>query len=370
MSLVTANEVDVLSGSISMPLEGVWSADLVLDQPDGSGFSAGTQVSISAGGLSLSGVVAPDRTGSFLDAVHVRVLGGRGGLSGLATPRAYVQPGAYVRDVLSGLLGAAGETLAASSDATFQATNLLAWSVFRVPVSQALEALIGAVSPGLHWRVLADGTVWVGAESWPAAAYDYELLVHDPAQQTYELGVESPAIVPGVTIDGLGQVSRVEHLIEANSMRTRVYVSDADRSIKAAVYSLARQAVAGVDYFALYDAKVISQSGNSLDLQPLDSRLPGFGGVPLRIGIPGVTATVQPGCVVRLGWDRGDPQRPFCCLFDASATALSLSLSANSITLNNGTLPVARQTDTVTGQAGPYTLANGMVASGNSTVKA
>ena len=370
MSLVTANGVDVLRGSVSMPLVGVWSADLVIDQPDGSGFSAGTQVTITAGGLELAGVVAPDRTGSFLDAVHVRILGGKGGLSQLATPRAYVQPGAYVRDVLSGLLGAAGETLAATADTGFRATNLLAWSVFRVPVSQALEALIDTVSPGLHWRVLSDGTVWIGSESWPTTSYSFDLLSHDPAQQTYELGVESPAIVPGVTITDLGQVSRVEHLIEPDSMRTRVYVADADRSIKAAVYAMARQAVSGIDYLALYDAKVISQSGNALDLQPLDSRLPGFGSVPLRIGIPGVTATVQPGCAVRLGWDRGDPQRPFCCLFDASATALSLSLNANSITLNNGTLPVARQTDTVTGQAGPYPLSGGIVAGGNSTVKA
>lgn len=370
MSLVTANNVPVISGSVSMPLEGVWSADLVLDQPDGSGFAAGTAVSIAAGGLALSGVVAPDRTGSFLDAVHVRILGGKGGLSQLATPRAYVQPGAYVRDVLSGLLGAAGETLSATADAGFQSTNLLAWSVFRVPVSQALEALIRVVAPTLHWRVLSDGTVWVGAESWPVTSYAFDLMAHDPTQQTYELGVEAPAIVPGVSIADLGRVSRVEHLIESDSLRTRVYVADDDRSIKAAVYSLARQAVSGVDYFALYDAKVITQAGNALDLQPLDSRLPGFGSVPLRIGIPGVTATVQPGCVVRLGWDRGDPQRPFCCLFDASATALSLSLSASSITLNNGTLPVARQTDTVTGQAGPYPLSGGIVAGGNATVKA
>ncbi len=74
MSLVTANGVTVIGGSIMMPLRGVWSADLVIDQPDGSGFDAGTAVAIKcADGIELDGTVVPDRTGSFLDAVHVRL---------------------------------------------------------------------------------------------------------------------------------------------------------------------------------------------------------------------------------------------------------------------------------------------------------
>ena len=104
MSQVTINGVNVLSGSIVMPLRGVWTADLVIDQPDGSGFDAGTSVSIeSEDGLTFTGTVAPDRTGDFLDAVHVRVLGGAGGMATTLTARGYVQPGAFVRDVLNGI---------------------------------------------------------------------------------------------------------------------------------------------------------------------------------------------------------------------------------------------------------------------------
>jgi len=77
MALVSANDVAVLNGTIMMPLIGVWVADFVLDQPDGTGFDAGTKVTIaSENGFELKGTVAPNRTGDYLDAVHVRILGG------------------------------------------------------------------------------------------------------------------------------------------------------------------------------------------------------------------------------------------------------------------------------------------------------
>jgi hypothetical protein len=34
-------------------------------------------------------------------------------------------------------------------------------------------------------------------------------------------------------------------------------------------------------------------------------------GVPVRVGMPGVTAVVAAGAVVLLGWEKGDPSRPY-----------------------------------------------------------
>jgi hypothetical protein len=331
MSLVTINGVNVIGGSIMMPLVGVWTADLVIDAVEG--FAAGTHVTIESGSFSLSGTVAPDRTGDFLDAVHVRVLGGAGGMATLAMPKSYTQPGAFVRDVLNGLCRDAGETLSSTASASFTGTNLTAWAVVEMPVSQALQCLIDFVAPGLNWRILANGELWVGSETWPNSSASFELLEQDPTQGQYDLGVESPSITPGVSLEGVGNVDRVEHHIGENTIRSHVWTvgADPDRGFKSAVQALAIQALPGIDYLTFYDARVVSQSadGATLDLQPLDPRLPGFGSVPLKLGIPATVAKFATGKIVRLGWDRGNPARPYACLFDGGETLTSLELGGD-----------------------------------------
>lgn len=332
MSLITIDKVGVLTGTIMMPLVGVWTADLVIDQPDGSGFDPGTAVTImAANGVTLSGTVSPNRTGDFLEAVHVRVLGGAAGMGKPVTPRAYMQPGAYVRDVLNGIASDSGETLSTDIDASFVGQNLAAWNTVQVPASQALVTLLDIVAPTFNWRILEDGKLWMGAETWPTSTPEYEILEHNPTDATFDLGVDSPAIAPGVNIDSIGNVNRVEHTISADKIRTRIWVQldQPDRGIKGAITALVNQAIAGIDYFALYDAKVVSQSsdGTMVDLQPGDSRLPGMGSVPLR-GQPGVVAMVAPGSFVRLGWDRGDPSMPYAGLWQGGETLLSYAIGS------------------------------------------
>lgn len=340
MALVTINGVPVLSGTIAAPLRGVWTADLVIDQPDGSGFEAGTAVSIEAAdGVTLSGTVAPQRTGDFLDAVHVRVLGGAGGMGATVTARGYTQPSAYVRDVLNGLATDSGETLSSDISADLLGTNLVAWAVIAQPTSHALEALLAIVAPAASWRILADGTLWMGEESWPSSSPTYELENHDPAQVTYTIGVTSPSIMPGVDVEGIGKVARVEHIIEAERIQTKIWtdLTDDDRGPRASIAKIVRQEMAGIDYFALYDAKVVSQSadGATVDVQPGDERLPGMSKIPLRLGLPGTVAKFAPGQYVRLGWDRGNPQMPYACLFQGGETVTELDMDAAIVRLGD-----------------------------------
>lgn len=331
MSLVTINDVGVLSGTIESPLVGVWTADLVIDQPDGSGFDAGTQVTIKAAdGVQLVGVVAADRAGDFLDTVHVRVLGGAGGMGSLVSKRAYNTPSAFVRDVLNGIVQDVGETLSSNIATGLLATDLSAWNTFAVPASQALVSLLAIVAPNADWRIQADGKLWMGDETWPTAAVEYDLTNHDPAQATYELGITSPSFMAGVAIDGVGKVARVQHVIDADHIRARVWTDlDSERGIRAAVSRMVRQELSGIDYFTLYDAKVVSQSadGATVDVQPGDPRLPGMSKVPLRLGLPGCVAKFSPGQYVRIGWDRGSPQLPYACLFQGGESVTNIQLA-------------------------------------------
>lgn len=330
--MITLNNIQVIQGTIHLPLKGVWSADLVLDNPDGAGFNDGTQVTLVAdNGLTLTGVIAPNRSGSFLDASHVRVLGGAGGMAKLTQPRYYASPGAFARDVTNSMLADAGEALSSQSDSSFLSTSLSAWLVMQQPTSSALENLVDTIAPGSNWRVLADGSVWIGAETWPSMTVsDAVTLKQDPTEGSYDLGVDGPAIIPGVFIDGIGNVGRVQHQIQSGKLRTIVwtYMPEAERGIKASVGSLVAQATAHIDYFALYVAEVVSQSadGSTVDVQPNDRRLPGMSKVPLRFGLPGIVAKFAPGAYVLVGWDGGDPSKPYAGLWGGGETVTQLQL--------------------------------------------
>ena len=93
-----------------------------------------------------------------------------------------------------------------------------------------------------------------------------------------------------------------------------------------------------LDLLALYPARVVSQGADGrLDLVPEDARIAPCSGVPLRYGAPGLTATVPGGGRVLLGYEHGDPGRPYAALWESGAvTALSV---------NGGTVKVARNGD-------------------------
>lgn len=122
---------------------------------------------------------------------------------------------------------------------------------------------------------------------------------------------------------------------------------DLDR-VKWGLAQFVRAVFSRIDYLALYPAKVIAQRGDgSLDVVPDDGRFAGLSGVPVRYGIPGVTATVAPGARVLIGFAGGDPSRPIAEFWE-SATLISLSFAG-------GVQPIARVGDA----AGPFAIASG-----------
>jgi hypothetical protein len=106
-------------------------------------------------------------------------------------------------------------------------------------------------------------------------------------------------------------------------------------AIKRGFMALARASRPNVDYFALYRAKVLAQSQDraTVDVVPDDVRLPPMSLIPLKLGIPGATTSIEPGAGVLVGWENGDPTKPQAFLFDGGASVLVLSLTAEKIEL-------------------------------------
>jgi hypothetical protein len=219
MALLTVNGLAILDGSsLYFPRVGAWHAELRVDTPDAIGPAC--EISIADGKLVLEGTA--DRGGVFVDTGFVRVVAGKNGLGTTARPKHYDDPS--IRIVLADLVATAGETLASSADASMLARHLTAWTTTARPVGNVVDLLLRQAA-GSSWRMLADGTLWVGAETWPdsgLSADDFQILAELPSDGTAELGMEAPTLMAGVALAGR-RVSAVEHRIDAGGVRATVW---------------------------------------------------------------------------------------------------------------------------------------------------
>lgn len=103
---------------------------------------------------------------------------------------------------------------------------------------------------------------------------------------------------------------------------------EADR-IKGALQRLVQSFMARIDYLALYPARVVSMevSGQTVELKPDDARIPDLTDVPLWHGLPGVEVEVEKDARVLLGFEGGNPARPFAMLWQGE-TLKSLKVTS------------------------------------------
>src|SRR5947199_10511851 len=75
-----------------------------------------------------------------------------------------------------------------------------------------------------------------------------------------------------------------------------------------------------MDYLASYPATAVTQnSDGTLEIQPDDSRLPSLSSVPIRYGVPGVSAQIANGGRVLLAFPGGHPAKPNATVREAGS---------------------------------------------------
>jgi len=220
----TINGLNVLDGLIYIPRIGVWHADLNVDS-----FTTltGQAATIQLPSQTLKGTVTRSGT-DVAKRLRTRVIGGAAGLATVLPPRSYgaVQLQIPLKDALTG----AGETLSPAADPSVLAWPLTAWSRMAVPASYVLAQLVALV-PNAVWRVLIDGTVWVGFETWPPASLPDTVPIHsEPEKGRITIASDAPAVLPGTAFSylspGVGKLTRnvsyVRHAIRPDQLRTIV----------------------------------------------------------------------------------------------------------------------------------------------------
>jgi hypothetical protein len=153
----------------------------------------------------------------------------------------------------------------------------------------------------------------------PAAVDVKDLLetARDPARGLVEAAVENAVVLPGVLVgeDSTGDV--LYSFGEDRDFRVRYY-TEARARLRSALERLIRWVMRDNLFLGLYTAQVVRQAADgTLDLLPDDDRLRAQGrqAIPIRHGLPGVTVEVPAGERVLLGFDAGDPSKPYAALW-------------------------------------------------------
>jgi hypothetical protein len=217
VSLAKANGAGVVKAVLSLPRVGAWHADLEIDSEDASRFAKAVELSVGDGALTFAGTAY--RGGAYGGRVIVRVVGGAGGFGKQLDPKAYRQIPAKI--VLTDILDGAGEKLSGTADAGPLSAELAFWSRPKSLAGAALTNLVDALES--TWRVLADGTVWVGAEAWPAAKVKNPHVIHEaPDDGRIEFGSDLPSLLPGTTFLDK-KVTRVVHHFDPKNVHTEAW---------------------------------------------------------------------------------------------------------------------------------------------------
>lgn len=208
----------VLQGRLALPRRGAWHATLVLDtdQPPAGAVTFTTD----EGAVSWRGAVVPGRARETFGRVEVLVVGGAGGLGAELAPKAYRNVSA--RSVLADLLTAAGETLSEASDAALLATRFPTWTRFAGPAGTGLATVCEAIEGG--WRVGLDGAVVISSNAAAGVATKTKgvRLADSPAEAWARYALERLDLEPGQLLEGR-RVGRIEHTLEAGSIRSEVW---------------------------------------------------------------------------------------------------------------------------------------------------
>lgn len=95
------------------------------------------------------------------------------------------------------------------------------------------------------------------------------------------------------------------------------------------------------DALAAYRCKIVAQHADgTLDVEPEHERLAPMTRVPIRYGVPGVSAKVRAGGFVMVEFAHGDRSKPYCTLWE-STSVTETTVKADIVRLADGDVGVA-----------------------------
>lgn len=337
MSIVTLNGNDLMRLKLRLPLYGAWVADVLHADPTLVP-SVGASATIALESQTFVGTIV--RTSYLQDlGWDSLVVGGRGGLSTQLPPDQFFQP--VAQDILNAALTLSGEVASSTIASSLLAPQWPSWRRTARTFGQELDEICSALSrdtgESISWRILSDGSVWIGAETWTSAFVpDFDTMSGNAAAGRHTIAAEDPTVLPGQTWYTGERIGEVVHRVEPEETRTEIWtVGVGDREVGALDALLPP-----LDLYAVYPYRVVTQNADkTLELKSTDLRLSDLSRVPMRFGIPGTSADIPSGAVVLVAFTRGDERDPYAVSWQ-SGTATNMAIQVQTL-LELGSSPAA-----------------------------
>lgn len=351
-SLITAEGKQTLTARIEIPIWGAWTASLEVDAdaPPAVGelvtIIVATQRKPSATATMTAAQRAALTAQVFMGTVvwgkgwqgrsRYEVVGGTGGLDKVRDFRGYAQGPVplLLGDIIADLVADAGETLAPGVHSTLAVApyTLPRWPRCRGKGSASLTRLCRLF--GLCWRVLDDGTIWVGIPTYPqdvlTEGKSPTMVATDPGdegqQRVITLAPDSATLRPDTTIFGRKCI-RVVYGLSLEGLRAEVYYpADDGLTDRDDLEHGIRTMLPELPYLPGYAATITGIRNNGrvevrTDDETFNSPTGAVDGVELLSGLP--EARIQPalGQRVRLYFSAADPRLSYAVAWEQDEAA-------------------------------------------------
>jgi hypothetical protein len=323
--------VRLLDATVRMPRRGEWTALVTIDQLELDAQPPTGPFWFEIEKIEFRCSVVPGRSGrSQGGRTSLRVVGGAGGLSHDLDVRNY--GATTVKTVVDDILRDAGETLSAEADTAVLEKRLDSWQRVKGQGRDALSLLTTFLRIGATWRILRDGTVWIGVDAWPEVEPDGTVQDDDWGDGSILLAPDTPTMVPGVVVRGQ-RVEEVLHHLDQSGLRTELRSVGVRSAVERSLDPIRHE----TEYHKRYACKVVRQNGDkTVDVIVDDDRMRGRGVAKCRIraGLPGCDITAKSGARCMVGWENGDPAFPYVSDWEMDADFVQIKLA-------RGTRPAA-----------------------------
>ena len=297
----SAGDLPVLEGSLVAGQYGNWTADLEVGGLEAITGAASLLVYPEEGEPDVFvGFVRHGDPDVGRSRVPVKLVGGAGKLRDTLPPRCHVDGATTVPAglVARAIADASGEQLASGVEDALDAYPLPRWDRVEGTALEALDVLAAELE--LSWRVLADGTIWIGAETWPEAdAARVNVLAEEPDNGLLVVATDGAPVRPGMSVGGR-QIVEVRYTVSSTelgaTLRAEVPADPPRVVVPSRLYQVAHGATVRAQ-----------RADGSLDVRPDDARLPDLLAVPAVCGLPGVKLTLDAGERVVVAFEAGTP---------------------------------------------------------------
>lgn len=356
MNQFTVNGFPLVSGHLRMTKSGVWTAyDVLVDTA--TILNKGDSVTLALLNETFKGTIY--NADVYLGFQRCTIIGGSGRLAEELESAPYNST--TIGQVFKDIARKTGHTVSSTSDLETLNFSLKAWNIIKMKASLAIEKLLSTTKT--LWRILPDGTLWTGKESYtPLNDKDFIIIEKFPDEGKWSIYNEMYLIQPLTSLLG-NNIVQVDYFVDDNTLSMDIYFEDISAD---SVQQLTEQDDKFL-YDAKYRCKVIKQNTDgNLDLLPdpnFDLINNGFVNVPIVYPFPGMKIKVSNGAVCFVGFANGDPQYPRVFGWEDSGepilvemvhtSAAEAARKGDSVDMGNITIAANPMTGAITGTYTP-----------------